>query len=60
MTTSGDHTPCSYEVVRVLQRRVEEAVGPVVDSQVEAGLVVEGDGHKMAAQITEEVFASAE
>ena len=49
----------SYELVRLLQRRIDGVVGPLVESKVEER-ALEGDGHGVVAQITDEVFSSAE
>ena len=50
---------CSYELVRNLQGRVENAIGSLVDSKLESS-VVEGDGHNTVAQITDDVLNSHE
>lgn len=49
----------SYELVRLLQRRIDSVVGPLVETKVEER-ALEGDGHSVVAQITDEVFSSAE
>lgn len=49
----------SYELVRLLQRRIDGVMGPLVESKVEER-ALEGDGHGVVAQITDEVFSSAE
>ena len=49
----------SYELVRLLQRRVHGSVGRLIDTKLEEK-VLEGDGHSVVAQITEDVLNSAE
>ena len=49
----------SYEFVRLLQHRIDGVVGPLVESKVEER-PLEGDGHAVVAQITDEVFSSTE
>ena len=49
----------SYELVRLLHRRIDGVVGPLVESKVDER-ALEGDGHSIVAQITDEVFSSAE
>ena len=50
---------CSYELIRLLQRRVHGSVGRLIDTKLEER-VLEGDGHSVVAQITEDVLNSAE
>ena len=50
---------CSYDLVRLLQRRVHGSVGRLIDTKLEER-VLEGDGHSVVAQITEDVLNSAE
>ena len=60
-THGVDITPrvCSYELVRQLQRKVEAAIGPLVESKLEERPLQE-DGHSAVASITEEVLNSQE
>ena len=50
---------CSYELVRILQRRVHESLDRLIDCKLEEK-VLEGDGHSVVAQITDDVFSSPE
>ena len=50
---------CSYDLVRSIRKRIDEAIGPLVESHLEES-VVEGDGHDMVPLILDEVLASNE
>ena len=50
----------SYELVQFIKRKIDGAIGPLVDRRMESGMHEEGDGHTLVAQITEEIFSSPE
>lgn len=50
---------CSYDLVCSIRKRIDEAIGPLVESRLEES-VVEGDGHDTVPLILEEVLASNE
>ena len=49
----------SYELVRLLHRRMEGSLGRLIDCKIEEK-ALEGDGHSVVAQITDDVLNSAE
>jgi len=49
----------SYDLVCSIRKRIDEVIGPLVESRLE-GSVVEGDGHDTVSLILEEVLASNE
>ena len=49
----------SYDLVCSIRKRIDEAIGPLVESRLEES-VVEGDGHNTVPLILEEVLASNE
>ena len=49
----------SYELVRQLQALVSSQLSPLVTRRLR-GLSLEGDGHSSAAQLTEDILASAQ
>ena len=46
--------------MQFIKRKIDGAIGPLVDRRMESGMHEEGDGHTLVAQITEEIFSSPE
>lgn len=53
------HLTISYDLVRHIQQRVQSSLGGLIDGKLE-DKVLEGDGHRVVAQVTEDVLNSTE
>ena len=45
--------------MQFIKRKIDGAIGPLVDRRMESGMHEEGDGHTLVAQISEEIFSSS-